>query len=72
MSIAESIDKKPLKKILLHNFLGGVAWGLGITVGATILLTTAAFLVSKIDYVPFVGTFVLNIVEFVAKNNPNL
>lgn len=68
----EEVDKKKISQILWHNFLGGIAWGLGITLGATIILALGGFLLSKIDYVPFVGSFVLNIIEFVQQNNPNL
>jgi len=72
MSIAENVSRKPLKGILLHNFLGGVAWGLGVTVGATVILALGGFLLSKINYIPLVGNFVISINEFVAENNPNL
>ncbi len=68
----EDVRQKKLSLIIWHNFIGGVAWGLGITVGAGIILTIGTFLISKLDYVPIVGTFVLNIIEFVQKNGPNL
>lgn len=72
MEKSKEVTEKKLHTILWHNFIGGVAWGLGITVGATIILALGTFLVAKIDYIPLVGNFTINIIEFVAENNPNL
>lgn len=72
MEKSEKIYEKKLYTILWHNFLAGIAWGLGITVGATILLAIGGFILSKINLIPIIGTFVAQIVEFVQQNNPNL
>lgn len=68
----EEVRYKKLSLIIWHNFIGGVAWGLGITIGAGVILTIGTFLISQLDYIPIVGTFVLNIIEFVQQNGPNL
>lgn len=68
----EEVRHKKLSLIIWHNFIGGVAWGLGITVGAAIIIALGTFLISQLDYVPVVGSFVLNIIEFVQQNSPNL
>jgi len=72
MEKSEKIYEKRLRTILWHNFLAGVAWGLGITVGATIFLAIGAFILSKINLIPIIGTFVVQIVEFVQYNSGNL
>jgi len=72
MNKSDEVSRKPLKKILLDNFLGGIAWGLGITLGAGIILALGGFILSKINLIPVIGSFVLNIVEFVEQNNPQL
>ena len=72
MEKSEKIYEKRLRTILWHNFLAGVAWGLGITVGATIFLAIGGFLLSKINLIPIIGTFVVQIVEFVQYNSGNL
>jgi hypothetical protein len=59
---------RPLKKMLWQNFLGGIAWGLGVTVGLSIVLAILGFIISKINLIPFIGDFVTRIVEFVEKN----
>lgn len=59
-------------KLIMDNFVGGIAWSLGVSIGATLVLAILAFILSKINYVPLVGGFVAQIVEFVANNSPNL
>ncbi|MNC96069.1 hypothetical protein D3C83_133450 [compost metagenome] len=57
--------------MLINNFLGGIAWSLGVTVGGAIILAILGFLLSNVNYVPFVGEFVLGIVNYIAQNqNP--
>ncbi len=68
----EQVTKKPLKDILWHNFLGGIAWGLGATVGVAVILALVGFFISKVNYVPIVGNVVSEIVQFVEKNNDKL
>lgn len=63
---------KSRKHIFFNNFLGGIAWGLGATVGVSIFFAILAFLVSKINLIPFVGEFVSNIAVYVLRDNPNL
>ncbi|MBI2268445.1 MAG: hypothetical protein HYU80_03330 [Candidatus Blackburnbacteria bacterium] len=63
----EPVDRvhRPLGKMLLHNFLGGIAWALGVTVGLSIVLGILGYLVSKVDFVPVIGDFVKKITESV-------
>jgi hypothetical protein len=63
---------KSRKHIFFNNFLGGIAWGLGATVGVSIFLAIVAFILSKINLIPYVGEFVSNIASYVLKDNPNL
>lgn len=60
------------KHIFFNNFLGGIAWGLGATVGVSIFLGILAFILSKINVIPYVGEFVSGIASYVLKDNPNL
>lgn len=63
---------KSKKEIFLNNFLGGVAWGLGATVGVSIFFAIMAFLVNKVNLIPFVGNFVTEVIKYILQNNPNL
>lgn len=60
------------KKMLLDNFLGGIAWGLGTVTGGTLVLTVViiliSYLLSKIELVPIIGDWVHAITQEVAKH----
>ncbi len=55
-------------KMMFENFLGGIAWSLGVTFGWAIIIAIIAIVLSKINYVPVVGDFILNIINYVAKH----
>lgn len=61
-----------LKKIFIQNFMGGIAWGLGASVGAAIILALLGFVVGKLNLVPIVGSFVADVIKFILQNNPQL
>lgn len=72
MDLAFQVSNKSIKKIIIRNFFGGIAWGLGITVGATLILAVGTFLLSRLNYVPVIGNLVISVNEFVTENDPNL
>jgi len=61
-----------VKQIVISNFIGGISWGLGATVGASIVLALFGIILSKVNLIPIVGDFVLQITNFVNQNNPTL
>ena len=63
---------KTRRQIFFNNFLGGIAWGLGATLGVSIVLTLVVFILSKINFVPFVGNFASQVVNYVLISNPHL
>ena len=46
------------KDIIINNFLGGISWGLGATIGLAIVLALLGYIFSKFDTVPVVGEYV--------------
>lgn len=65
----EAVEKKKRKQIMIDNFLGGIMWGLGASIGVSLILAILGFIASKINLVPVVGTFVGQILNFVLKTN---
>jgi len=61
-----------LKDIIINNFLGGISWGIGATLGFGVVITILSFLVGQIDFIPIVGEFVGNVWEFALLKNPHL
>jgi len=58
------------KGIILNNFLGGMAWGVGSALGAALLVAVLGIILTKINLVPMVGTFVSEVNSFAEKHKP--
>lgn len=43
------------KTIFFNNFIGGIAWGIGATIGLSIVLAILAFIVQQLHFIPGVG-----------------
>ena len=50
--------KRHFKDIIFNNFVGGIAWGLGATVGVSIVIAILSLILKNINLVPFIGNFV--------------
>lgn len=46
------------KQIIVNNFLGGIFWGLGATIGLAIVLAVLGFVVGRLDWVPVIGNII--------------
>ncbi len=68
----EKSSKLSKKEIIFHNFLGGIFWALGATVGLAVIFAIVGFVSKNIDLVPVVGEFVADILDFIARRNPSL
>lgn len=47
------------KQMIVNNFIGGIFWGLGATVGVSIILAILGLILSKINLIPFIGDLFL-------------
>jgi len=57
------------KKIAIDNFIGGIMWALGVFVGGTIVVAIITLILSKVDLIPVIGTFVAKIIAYVQSNS---
>lgn len=64
-----TLHNAPLR-LLGFQFLRGIAMGFGTVVGATILVSLAAFLLSQIDFVPIIGEWATRIAEEIKQTLP--
>lgn len=46
------------RQIMLANFLGGLAWGFGTVVGATLVVALLLGILKVLGFIPFVGDLV--------------
>lgn len=53
---------RPLKRMIRDNFIGGIAWSLGATVGITLIITLLSFSVQYINAVPFIGETLADVI----------
>lgn len=51
--------------LLWFNLLKGTAFGLGSVLGATVVLSVVVYLLSQIEFIPFIGEWVSAILEVV-------
>jgi hypothetical protein len=61
-----------LHEIIANNFIGGVFWALGATIGLAIIFSLLTIISKNIDLVPVIGSFVSDVIDFVMTKNPNL
>ncbi|MDQ5901082.1 MAG: hypothetical protein QG600_660 [Patescibacteria group bacterium] len=60
------------KKIIANNFLGGIAWAIGVTIGLSLFVALLTFLSDSIGLIPFIGSFISDIIDYVLSYNRNL
>ena len=63
---------KNFKEIFVNNFIGGIAWALGATVGLAIIIAVLGLVLRNVDLIPFVGNFVAQVIEFIINKNLNV
>lgn len=50
-------------KLLVDNFMAGIAWGLGTVIGATIVVALIGFVIARTQQLPLVGDVIYSIAE---------
>lgn len=50
-------------QVVLHNFLGGISWGVGTVIGATVIVALLLFILNRIDTVPVIGDYISRIIN---------
>lgn len=64
-------SNRHLKKFVSfrYTFARGVANGVGAFIGATIVITAALWFLAQLQFIPIVGNFALEVVDFVKANS---
>ena len=68
----ERSSKLKFREIVFNNFIGGISWGLGATVGVASFFAVLTILAKQINLIPFIGSFVSEIINFILATNPHL
>ncbi|MBU0708346.1 hypothetical protein KJ596_01180 [Patescibacteria group bacterium] len=56
--LAEIRTKIPVSIIVRNNFIGGLAWGFGTVIGATVLIGLLGFLIGTYGDIPVLGKLI--------------
>lgn len=57
-----------IKRIMVKNFFGGIAWGVGSVIGATVIVSIVVFLLRSASFAPIVGDMVNGMIQGVQQN----
>lgn len=68
----ERSSKLKLPEIIFNNFIGGMFWGIGATVGVALFFFIITIIAKNINLVPVVGSFASEVLSFILATNPNL
>lgn len=59
-------------EIIMNNFIGGIAWAVGATVGLALFFYLLGLLAKNINLVPIVGSFASEVIDFILSTNPRV
>jgi hypothetical protein len=59
-------------QIFINNFIGGIAWALGATVGLALIVGVLTLILKNVNLIPVVGSFIADTIKFIITKNPNL
>ena len=51
------------KQRFFFGLLGGIGWGIGLTLGTAAIIVTMSFFASKINFVPILGQFLADVIK---------
>jgi len=68
----EAVEKTPRKKMLVNNFIGGIAWAVGATVGFAVIVTVLTLIVKNVNFIPYIGNFIAGVIQFIVQKDPSL
>lgn len=67
-SIKSSFPKKEdLRKIFVKNFIAGIAWGIGATLGLSLIFTLLTTILRRLGGLPIVGSFFADLIDVTFK-----
>lgn len=61
----KAVEETSKKKIFINNFVGGLAFALGSTIGLAIVIAILTFVLSKVNLIPYVGSYLAELNKFI-------
>lgn len=58
------IEVNPSARIrFINGLLGGIGWGIGLSIGTAVILYMVGIIIAKIDFVPILGQFLADVIK---------
>ncbi len=64
--------EKTLKQILINNFIGGIFWAIGATIGLSLIIALVSIFAKQIHLIPVIGNFASQVTHYVLQTKPQL
>ena len=61
----ETNEKTRWSNIIAKNFIGGLMWGLGSVIGATMVLSIVVRTLSTFEFIPAVADFIVQLQAYI-------
>jgi hypothetical protein len=61
----KGVEETSRKTIMINNFIGGLFFALGSTVGLAIIIALLTFILSKVNLIPFLGSYLAELNKFI-------
>lgn len=61
----EANEKTRWSNIVAKNFIGGLMWGLGSVIGATMILSIVVKTLNTFDFIPAVADFIVQLQAYI-------
>lgn len=62
-------QKQAMHRIMTNNFIAGIFWAMGVTIGFSLLIAILSLISHYINFVPIVGKFTSEVIDFVLSYN---
>lgn len=56
------VSPSVIKRFYL-GLLGGIGWGIGISIGTAVIIYLLSIFISKIDFIPVLGQFLAEVIK---------
>ena len=57
------------KSIFINNFIGGIGWSLGATIGVSLIIAVITLVLKQISLTPYIGNFIIQVAKFVTEHS---
>lgn len=61
----KAVEETNKKKIFINNFIGGLAFALGSTIGLAIVIALLTFILGKVNLIPYIGSYLAELNKFI-------